>query len=684
MKIPSSLRTNWGQVVVTFIPLTGLIMLLNYLGWLSTTELAVYDLFFQLRPLEALDERIIIVGLEEPEINKYYPLTDLTLAQLIQRIKSQNPRVIGLDFYRDVSVKEGAEELRQVFETTPNLFGVEKVIGQEKSRVAPPPLLKEKGQIASSDVVVDSDGILRRGLLVPIADGQSNLFSLGATLGIEYLNAQGIKPSTADDGKSIKLGDVTFYPLTESDGGYRHADPGGFQVLLNLRNPQQSFKFVSFSEVLEGKIDSNLFKGLMVFIGATAPSLRDVFYTPFSREFNSPPQTIYGVEVQANIASHLVSSVWDKRPIIKTLPNPIEDLLIVIWGSLTAFLLWRLRSEPNYLKLGLNLVGLTGLLAVVLVGGSYFAFLEGWWIPLIPSLLQIGGTALLISGLILTQKNQELTTVLTQLKLAQEQMVREKKQAALATLVAGIAHEVNNPLNYIVNFAELSLEQSEKLSQELSNLSENLTLSSLEKIQPILATLTQNLVDILEQGQKATSLVGSLPGQANPNSQKATLTNINNLVDDNVHLVTYSKQMEKNDFSLNVETSYDPDLGDRMIVPSDLAQILINLLNNACDAVFEKKQKTNLDFEPTIIVTTQLVAEPKIEISVIDNGDGISPEITSQIFEPFVTTKASGVGTGLGLYISYELVRKNQGEIDWVRDGNWTKFIVQFLWTAEQ
>ncbi len=677
MKILSSFLTNWGKVVATVIPVTGLILSFNYLGWLSTLELTVYDLFFQWKPLETLDERIVIVGLSEPEIDKYYPLTDVTLAQLIKQIKRQNPSVIGLDFYRDITVGSGAEELKEVFESTPNLFGVQKVIGDENSIIKPPPVLKDLGQIASSDVVVDGDGVLRRALMMPNADGETNLYSLGATLGILYLMKQNFNPQDSPDGKSMQIGEVIFRSVSKHDGGYQNGDFGGYQVLLNYRNPKQSFKKVSFSDVISEKVSPNLFKNRIVLIGATAPSIRDVFYTPFSRSLSAPPSMIYGVEVQANIASHLVSSVLDNRPIIKTLPNPIEDLLMVFWGSLTAFLLWRLRSEPNYLKLGGNLVGITGLLAVVLVGGSYLAFLGGWWIPVIPSLLEISVTSLLISGLILTKKNQELTTVLTQLKLAQEQMLREKKQAALATIVAGIAHEVNNPLNYIINFAELSLEQSEKLSKGLSNLSENLTLSSVEKIQPILATLTQNLVDILEQGQKATSIVGSLPGQANPKSQRATLTNINNLVDDNIHLVTYSKQIEKNDFSLNLETSYDPALGEKMIVASDLAQIVINLLNNACDAVFEKKQRTELDFEPTIIVTTQLVPQHKIEISVIDNGDGISSEITSQIFEPFVTTKAPGEGTGLGLYLTYELVQKNQGEIHWTRDNHWTKFIVQ-------
>ena len=123
----------------------------------------------------------------------------------------------------------------------------------------------------------------------------------------------------------------------------------------------------------------------MVLIGATAPSIRDVFYTPFSRSLNSPPSTFYGVEIQANIASHLVSAVLDKRSIIRTLPNLIENLLMVFWGCITAILLWGLRSESNYLKLSVMLLSITLGLMGILIGGSYFLFLQGWWIPVISS-----------------------------------------------------------------------------------------------------------------------------------------------------------------------------------------------------------------------------------------------------------------------------------------------------------
>ncbi|WP_157951111.1 CHASE2 domain-containing protein, partial [Cyanothece sp. BG0011] len=479
MKKYYSLLFNYGKIIGVTFPVTALIMLLNMQGWLSTLELAIYDLFFQVRPLEEKDERIVIVGLEETEIPEYYPLTDLTLAKLIRKIKSQNPSIIGLDFYRDVSVGEGTEELTKVFQTTPNLFGVEKVIGDEKNRVQPNAILKEKGLTASSDVVVDTDGILRRGLITPIADGKSNLFSLGATLAIVHLKSKGITPQTVNN--AIKLGDITFYPFSPHDGGYHNEDHGGYQVLLNIRNPENSFEFVSFSDVLNNQVSSNLFANRMVFIGATAPSIRDVFYTPFSRSLNRQPTTVYGVEIQANIASHIVSAVLDQRPIVKTLPSSLEYILIIVWGSLTTILLWSLRGFTNYLKLSLMIISINVLFIGILVGGSYFVFLEGWWIPIIPSFLVITGSSLLTTGLILLEKNREIENLLYELKLAQEEIIQEKKQAGLAKFVAGVAHEVNNPLTFINNFADLTLEASQKLQDEQEKYLEQLTTESRKK-----------------------------------------------------------------------------------------------------------------------------------------------------------------------------------------------------------
>ena len=665
---------NWLKVFLGGIPLTTLIFLFRFLGWLSPLELAVYDLFFQLRPLEAKDERIVIVGLEEKDISKYYPLTDSTLANLLTKIKEQQPAYIGLDFYRDVSVGDGSQELRGVFENSSTLYGLEKISGSPEEQIPAPEILKQKGQTASAAVVVDSDGVLRRGFITPIADGKTNLYSLGATLGILYLMAQGFEPQDSVDGRSMQIGSVVFRSFEKDDGGYQNADSGGYQILVNYRNPQQSFEFRSFSEVLNEEIEPDLFTNRLVLIGSTALSIKDAFFTPFSRSFNAAPSPQYGVEIQAYLASHLISSVLDGRPTIKTLPNFAEYLTVIFWGSLTGFLLWRLRLSQNYLRLSLNWVGLTLLLIGFLIAGSYVAFLEGWWIPIISSALEIIGMALVIIGLILVDKNQQLNRLLQQLQLAQEQIIEEKKQSEIARFIRGITHEINNPLSFINNFAQLSLEAVLKLKEEQENPLEQ---SSSESQQKLTEKIEANLVDLVAQSNKATKITKSLLLQAHPKIRQPVLTNINDLIEANLQIVTYSKQAEKGDFSLYVETEYELRIGQQLIIAGDLNQIVVNLLHNACDAVFEKKDRVGSEFEPTILVTTNLLENQWIEIAVIDNGDGIPPEIAQHIFEPFNTSKQPGEGTGLGLYIVDDLAKQNQWEIHWIREEEKTRFVVK-------
>ncbi|MBA3923355.1 MAG: CHASE2 domain-containing protein, partial [Nostocaceae cyanobacterium] len=166
---------------------------IRMLGWLQPLELAAFDLSFRLRPTEATDERIVIVSIEESDLTrlKQWPFSDAVLAKLLTQISQQKPKVIGLDLYRDLPVEPGHEEITKVFKTTPNLIGIQKVIGDRfSSKVAPAPILAQLGQISANDVVVDTDGVLRRGMLFPIPGDP--LPSLGLAMATAYLKEQGI------------------------------------------------------------------------------------------------------------------------------------------------------------------------------------------------------------------------------------------------------------------------------------------------------------------------------------------------------------------------------------------------------------------------------------------------------------------------------------------------------------
>jgi CHASE2 domain-containing sensor protein/nitrogen-specific signal transduction histidine kinase len=692
---------NRGKILLCVLGVTGALAIVRTMGVLQPLEWAMYDWFFQIRPIEPVDARIIIVGLEETDIQrlKEWPVSDRNLARLLEKIKAQKPRIIGLDIYRDLPVEPGHEELTKVFQTTPNLIGVEQVSGDETKRIKPPPQLKEEEQVAASDLVVDSDGVLRRALLVPIeaSKGENTIYNLGATVAILYLQDQGIFPhdSTSSfwkDRLGMQIGKVVFYPLRRNDGSYQNAKTGDYQFLINFRNPKQSFQKISFSEVLFGKIKPDLFRDKIVLIGSTAPSLKDEFLTPFRSSPLSANTRLHGVEIQAAIASHIVSAVLDGRPIIKVIPNSIlesllEYSLILGGGALTSVLIWQQRSTENYLILFLKIVGIVLIIVSFLLGGSYLAFWEGWWVSVVPSFIEVGGVSLITIGLILNYKNEELEnlnqqleTTNQQLQVAQEQIIFERKQAALSKLVAGVAHEVSNPLTYIIQFAKLTIKGEKNLFQEIQSQFSNLSAESIEKIEEIKEFLQGNLEEVLTHAQRIDVIIKNLLRVVSSKSYKLTpvWVDINELVDSTLRIVTYSKQVKNNSFALNLEKNYDSTIGERKIVVDHLSEILINLIDNACDAVFKKKEREKEHFDPTIAVFTRLLDDNSLEITIQDNGDGISPKIAESIYEPFNTDKDPGKGTGLGLYLIYELIKINQGQIRWVMEAQKTSFVVTF------
>lgn len=373
--------------------LTVLILVLRLSGVLQPLEWGALDWWFRLRPAQPTDTRITIVGINESDIERIgtWPASDAVIARLISRVKQYQPRAIGLDLYRNLPVEPGHAELVKVFESTPNLIGIEKkVSGEDGSAIAPPPALAKKGQVGVNDVVVDADGRIRRGLLfLTTPDGQ-NAASLGLILATLYLDREGIIPESGSSGY-MKLGSTVFKPFEASDGGYVRADAAGYQILLNFRGGHGSFPTVSMTDVLEDRVDPQMLRDRIVLIGPTAASLKDIFYTPYSSNtlttvFTSPDRT-YGVEIQANLISHILGATLDGRTTIKVWSQQLEGVWIFVWTSLGATLSWTLRFRRWSLLLWSLALG-------ILIGSSYILFLFGWWIPVVPPLLGMGGAAI--------------------------------------------------------------------------------------------------------------------------------------------------------------------------------------------------------------------------------------------------------------------------------------------------
>ncbi|MGB3654755.1 MAG: CHASE2 domain-containing protein, partial [Rivularia sp. (in: cyanobacteria)] len=239
------------------------------IGLFNLSEWQTRDWFFRLRSqVESKDlaSEIVVVTIDEKDIQKIgeWPIPDAELADLIEKIRAQKPRSIGLDLYRDLPEGKGHEQLVKVFQTTPNLFGVEKMTG---NKVKPPPELKKQGQVSLADLVLDGDRHVRRALLSAKDKDENNIDkgSLATVVALKYLEAEGISLEPFDEkGEKFKLGKQIHSPLKNLEAGY--SDTAGYQILVNWYGSEEAFTTVSMRDVLAGKIPKEMMRDRMVFI----------------------------------------------------------------------------------------------------------------------------------------------------------------------------------------------------------------------------------------------------------------------------------------------------------------------------------------------------------------------------------------------------------------------------------
>lgn len=374
------IRADWIPKVA--IGMTAPVLLLRVLGFLQSWELNLFDQFIRWRPVEPRDERIVIVAIEESDLKQFgYPIPDRVLAQAINAIKAQKPRTIGLDNYRDLPVEPGHQDLVKVFQSTPNLFGIEKVVG---GRVAAPPTLR---QVGFSDQVEDGDGTVRRALLSILSENGVQ-YSLATQLSLRYLASENITPESLDSqGQRLRLGKATFDRLKRNDGGYVGAETGGYQILLNYRGTQANFATFSLQQVLNRQVPLESLRDRVVLIGTTAESVQDVFQTPYSDRGLGASQPMPGVVLHANIVSQMLSAALEGRPLIRPWSEPLESLWILVWAGIGALISWQFKSPTR-------LIVCVALASGGLVGGCYGALLLGWWLPVAPAFLGLWGSAI--------------------------------------------------------------------------------------------------------------------------------------------------------------------------------------------------------------------------------------------------------------------------------------------------
>jgi adenylate cyclase len=390
---------RWRGVLIAVPTVAGVVMLLRVAGFLQMLELASLDHLFLLRPQEAVDSRILIVTINEADIQKLqqYPISDAVLARLLNNLKRHRPTAIGLDIYRDLPMQPGHEALLKIFKTTPTLIGVQKIGStSDSSPVAPPLGLQQRDQVGANDLPLDTDGKVRRGLLSANTQAGDSVFSFGFKLAYQYLQQKGVDSNLTADGR-IYAGSAIFQPFEENDGGYVRAGAGGYQILINYRGGINRFQRVGIMDVLENRVAPELVRDRIVLIGNIAESYKDLFYTPFSSRLGTPERTP-GVVIHANLISHILGAALDQRRLIQTLPGWAESLWIAVWTAIGGVLCWQQRLTSGSTQLLLLKRFRLVVAGGVLLLGVYGAFLLGWWIPLVPALMGLSGSAVSVTG----------------------------------------------------------------------------------------------------------------------------------------------------------------------------------------------------------------------------------------------------------------------------------------------
>ena len=259
---------------------------------------------------------------------------------------------------------------------------------------------------------------------------------------------------------------------------------------------------------------------------------------------------------------------------------------------------------------------------------------------------------------------------LADLKSAQEQLIHSEKMASLGELTAGIAHEIQNPLNFVNNFSEINNEMLEEMKQEIEsgNYAEALAIAT---------ALRDNNAKVHHHGKRADGIVKGMLQHSRTGNRSKEPIDINSLADEYLRLSYHGLRAKDKNFSANYTSSFDESIGKVKVVPEDIGRVLLNLLNNAFYAVNEKKKKLNGSFEPTVSVSTKRSGN-QVEIAVKDNGNGIPSQALQKIYQPFFTTKPTGQGTGLGLSLSYDIIKAHGGELKVkTEEGEFAEFVIQ-------
>lgn len=386
---------------------TGVVVGVRHVGGFQQAELVTFDWMMRSRYWNrGKDERLLLVAITEADIQQQqqWPLSDRLVAQVLEKISRFEPAVIGLDLYRDVPQEPGHQELRSQLRSLPNLIGITKLADSQDPGVPAPPILPPDA-IGFNDIVTDPDGVVRRNLLFAATGNGDTSFSFALRVALRYLSLHGISlKNNPQNPLEVWLGKAKLTPLTATSGGYQSIDADGYQILFNYRSPGAIARTVRLTDILHDRFDPSWIKDKIVLIGTTAPSEKDLFFTPYGEKTQTENFQMPGVRVHIQMLSQILSSALDGDPLFWYWPDWVEVLWIALWGLSGAVVAAQIQHP---VKLGVAVVvGVGGIFAI-----GFGLFHWGGWIPLVSPTVTfaIATSSMVASKLVYNAFHDDLT-----------------------------------------------------------------------------------------------------------------------------------------------------------------------------------------------------------------------------------------------------------------------------------
>ena len=469
----------WKEVTLPGLCVIFLVLIARSAGLFQEQEWRAFDQFLRHRPSEEKSDRLVIVGINEQDLAQIggFPVPDDILATVLTSLQEAEPRVIGIDLFRDLTTSSNRGPLTQVLKSHPNIVGIDVVLNADDMLNVPPPPELPPEQIGFADALIDPDGKLRRFPLASRTWRGDLRYSFALTLARIYLSAEGYLfrqgSCTHCPKDSPHSSDPIFFSsdtrqanpligLKANTGGYINTDANGHQLLINFCTHPDCYPVLSLSEVFNQRFDPELVRDRIVLIGMTAPSVKDTFVsaaipqTLFSKHLslaNTANRNVYGIELHAHVLHHLLGHVLAQRTSWRSLPDGLEYLWIGVWGVGGISIGLVVRSPWR------TLLGICGL-TIALVSSCYVLILGGWWLPVVPTVFSI-----VAAGLTTAFFDRDLRLLAEQRRLTIEQTFEAVHNGPLQSL-AVLSREVKSGEACAHELAH----QLDSLNQELREL----------------------------------------------------------------------------------------------------------------------------------------------------------------------------------------------------------------------